>query len=131
MKNRKPWSRIAFLFVILNLLFIVFQHRLTQKGFDPDVLIAGNLILFVATVLSFIIFQRSMKSVNPQASIRGLYGSFMIKFFICVIAAFTYIISSRQHVNKPSLFVCMGLYIVYTVIEVATLTRMLREKKNA
>ncbi|MBL0155033.1 MAG: hypothetical protein IPP93_16760 [Chitinophagaceae bacterium] len=131
MKNRKPWFSLLIVFVVMNALFLAFQHRLVEKGFSTDVLIIGNLILFMATLLSFVVFYKTLRSPNPQASMRGLYGSFMIKFFICVIAAFAYIMIARKSVNKPSLFFCMALYIVYTVIEVSSLSRMLKQQKNA
>lgn len=130
MKNRKPWLSIVLVFVVMNGLFLAFKTRLVEKGFNTDVLIVGNLILFAATMLSFMVFYKTLRSPNPQASMRGMYGSFMIKFFICVIAAFTYIMIAKKDVNKPALFFCMALYIVYTVIEVSSLSRMLKQNKN-
>jgi hypothetical protein len=38
---------------------------------------------------------------------------------------------AKKEVNKASLFFCMGLYIVYTVIEVSALVKMAKQKKNA
>ena len=102
-----------------------------EKGVDQSVLIIGNLILFLATLGSVIISWRGVTSSNPQASVRSMYGSFMIKFFVIAIAAFVYIMVTKKDVNKPALIACAGLYIVYTFIEVAVLTRMLKKKKNA
>ncbi len=129
MKNRKPWLPLLLLFILLCSFFVVGKKWLLQKGIDTDVLIVGNLVLFLATAMSFYVYQRSLRSANPQAAIRGMYGSFMIKFFICLIAAFIYIMAAKKNVNKPALIVCMGLYIVYTVIEVAVLQKLLRQKK--
>ena len=98
---------------------------------DHEVLIVGNLVLFLATLLSFLVYFRSMDSKNPSASVRGMYGSFMIKFFVCLIAAFAYIMLAKKDVNKPALIICMGLYIVYTVIEVSVLQKLLKQKKAA
>jgi Ca2+/Na+ antiporter len=55
----------------------------------------------------------------------------MIKLFICLIAALIYIFLFRKNLNRPALFTCMGLYLVYTFIEVSVLTKMLKQKKNA
>lgn len=131
MKSRKYWIPFVLLFIILNGFFIVSQNWLAKKGVDHEVLIGGNLVLFLATALSFFVYQRSLKSVNSNASVRGMYGSFMIKFFVCLIAAFAYIIIAKKNVNKPALIICMGLYIVYTVIEVSALQKLLKQKKNA
>jgi Na+-transporting NADH:ubiquinone oxidoreductase subunit NqrE len=104
---------------------------LAKWGADQTVLIVGNLILFIATLSSYLLSLRGLKSDNPNAVVRSVYGSFMIKFFTCIIAAFIYIISVKKDVNKPALFACMGLYLVYTFIEVSILTRMSKRKKNA
>ncbi len=132
MKNNiKYWRPIIILFVVLNAFFLTGKNWLAKQGIDNEVLIIGNLVLGVATALAFWISFRSLSSANPNASVRGMYGSFMIKFFICIIAAFAYILIAKKNVNKPALFVCMGLYIVYTFIEVSTITKVLKEKKNA
>ena len=54
----------------------------------------------------------------------------MIKFFVCLIAAFIYFMLAKKNVNKPALIICMGLYIVYTVLEVAALQKLLKQKNK-
>lgn len=126
-----PWRPFALLFVLLNCFFIIEKNFLTKRGIDYEVLIVGNLVLLIATGLSFYISQRSLNSTNPNSSVRSLYGSFMIKFFLIAIAAFIYILIAKKNINKPALFICMGLYLVYTFIEVAALQKLLKQKKNA
>ena len=92
-----------------------------------EVLIVGNLILFLVTSLSFILGKRSLKSSNPHAFVRGVYLSTILKLFGCAIAAFVYIMSFRNNVNKPALFFCMALYIAYTIFEVSGLKKLLKE----
>lgn len=130
MKNKKPWFPVVLLFVILTALFLVFQATLEAKGFDVNVLIAGNAIIFLATILSFYISYRAVISPNPNATVRSMYGSFMIKFFVIILAAFVYIMTEKKNLNKPALFTCMGLYLLYTVVEITSLQRLLKAKKN-
>jgi hypothetical protein len=54
----------------------------------------------------------------------------MVKLFACIIAAFIYIATAKDGVNKAALFTLMGLYLVYTFIEVGILTKLLRQKSN-
>lgn len=131
MKSNKPWLPLVILFVLLNIFFFAFHDWLVKKGVNNDVLIIGNLILFIATLLSFMIYVRSLKFSGGSAAVRGMYGSFMIKFFTCLVAAFAYIMIAKKDVNKPALIICMGLYIVYTVIEISSLQKLLKQKKNA
>jgi hypothetical protein len=131
MTNRKIFLPVLILFILLNGFFLAGKSLLDKYGIDQNVLIGGNLILFAATALSFYVSQRSLSAKNPNASVRSLYGSFMIKFFVIAIAAFAYIMAVKKNVNKPALLICMGLYIVYTIAEVSSLQKLLKQKKNA
>ncbi len=113
------------------ILFLDRKNIFDKNGIDGTVLLVGNFIIFIATALSFWVSQRSMNSANPNSSVRSLYGSFMIKFFLLAIAAFVYIMAVKKNVNKPALMICMGLYLVYTFLEVSSLQKLLKQKKNA
>jgi len=127
----RPVRSIVLVFVLVNALFITGRSWLERKGIDQEVVIIGNLVLFAVTILSFFLTRRSLRSANPNVFIRAMYGSFIIKFFVIVIAAFVYIMVTKENVNKPALFACMGLYVVYTFLEVSTLVRLLKQTKNA
>ena len=119
------------IFILLNAFFILAKDWLTKKNIDQEVLIIGNMLLFLVSLLTFLLTNRSLKSKNPNAFVRAMYGGFIIKFFVIALAAFVYIIVTKKNVNKPALFSCMGLYIVYTFFEVGSLLRVLKQKKNA
>ncbi|HWI93396.1 MAG TPA: hypothetical protein VNT20_19085 [Flavisolibacter sp.] len=122
---------VVILFVIINGLFVVGKNMFQRWGIDEDVVAVGNLILFVITLISFLLAQRGLNNSNPHAFVRAAYMSVMLKLFACIIAAFVYISIYKSNLNKPALFICMGLYLVYTFLEVATLMKMLKPKKNA
>jgi len=130
MKRRRIFLPIVLLFIILNAFFISGRALLDRWGADQEVLIIGNLVLFAIFILSFFVAQKGLKTTNPHAFVRSVYGSMMIKLFICIIAAFIYIAVFKKGLNKPALFTLMGLYLVYTFVEVATLTKMLKQKAN-
>jgi len=130
-RNRSRLLPLIILFILLNALFLTGKNFLERSGFDQSVLIIGNLILFAATLVSFVFARRGLRSENPQAFVRSVYMSIMIKLFICVIAAVIYIFLFRKNLNRPALFTCMGLYLVYTFIEVSVLTKTLKEKRHA
>lgn len=122
---------LLLLFVVLNAFFLAGGSWLSAKGFDRDVLIIGNLILFTVSLVSFIITRKSFNSSNPNVFVRAVYAGFIIKFFVIAIAAFAYIMAVKKNVNKPALFACMVLYILYTFLEVSALLRLLKKKKDA
>jgi hypothetical protein len=117
-------------FVLVTSFLITGRSWLAEKGVDQDVLLIGNLVLFLVSLISFLITFRSLRTENPHAFVRGIYTSFIAKFFLVAIAAFIYIMIAKS-VNKAALFTCMGLYIVYAFMEVTTLLRILKQKKNA
>ena len=129
--RRRVFYPIAIFFLLLNAFFVIFKNALAKWGVDQAVLIVGNLVLFVITAFSFFISQRGLKSTNPHAFVRSVYSSFMLKFFVFAITAFVYIQMTKAAVNKPALFICLGLYLVYTFLEVSVLTKLLRKKANA
>lgn len=122
---------IIIIFIIVTAISIIAKDWLIGQGIDPDVMLVGNITLFAVSILAWFINQRSVRSSNPQSSVRAMYGSFMVKFFVLAVAAFVYIMMTKKEVNKGGLMVCAGLYIIYAVFETRALMRLSKEKKNA
>jgi hypothetical protein len=131
MRHKMPFLPVVLVFIILNGFFLTGKNMLQQWGANQDVLIVGNLVLFVITLISFWLAQRGLKNTNTHVFIRSIIGGIMIKLFVSVIAAFIYIAIFKKNINKPALFACMGLYLVYTFLEVSVLTKQLKDKANA
>lgn len=120
-----------FVFLFLNIGFFTLQKSLTGWGFDPDALVYGNILLFVIFLVSFFMGVKGLQSKNNHTFFRMVYGSFFVKLFLLAGAAFIYIMTMKKSVNKPALILCMGLYMIYTVIEVSALMKMGKKKNNA
>lgn len=128
---KKPVAKMLAVFLLINSLVILFKTDLVEKGIDYTVIFAGNIILFL---LGFFTLSRSLKAIdnpNPHVFVRSFYAGFLIRLFVCAIAAFIFIYSRNGNVDKGSLFICMGIYAIYSMIEVAALRKVLNEKKNA
>lgn len=131
LRNRfRDFVPVILLFIMINGLAISLSSRLGFWGVSQDVLVGGNLFLFVITFISFLIARRGLQKDNTNAFVRSIYGSILFKLFVCLIAAFIYIAVQQKGLNKPAFFICMGLYLVYTFLEVSILTRLLRRKPN-
>lgn len=127
----KGFMPVIVLMILLNGFFSIAKNWLQQWNVDVTVLIVGNTLLFIITLFSFLLANRGLNNPNPHAFVRSVYMSVMLKLFVCIIAAFVYISIYKSNLNKPALFTCMGLYLVYTFFEIAILTKMLKQKKNA
>lgn len=130
-RKRRSYISIILLFLVFNALFLTGRSWLKKMNADADVLIIGNTILFIATLLSFFLFSRALKNNQPHKFLKYIYGGMFLKMLICLIAAFTYIASFGKDVNKPAIFGCMFLYFLYTFVEVSILLRLSKEQKNA
>jgi len=130
-ENRKAFVPIVLVFIILNGLIFFSQSFLDNPGFDRDFLLWSNLFLFLISLGGFLIQRRGLQSSNPHAFVRGVYTSMLFKMFICMTAVLIYVVLFRSNINKPGIFTAMGMYVVYTVVEVSTLMNTTRKKKNA
>lgn len=131
-QNKKaPYFPLLIVFIIINAVLITGKSWLAKKGIEQDVLIVGNLLIAAVSVISVLVTQRSFKSPNPHVFVRAVYSGFIIKFFVLAAGALVYIMLSGKNVSRPAIFSCMGLYVIYSFIEVSALLRLLKQKKNA
>lgn len=126
----RAFTPVVLLFIVLNGLFTAGSSMLERIGADQAVLIAGNLLLFVITLFSFLMAKRGLNDPNPNRFLRSVYSSILVKLFACMFAALAYIAINKSNLNKPALFTVMGLYLVYTFLEVSVLMKMLKQSKN-
>ncbi len=132
--NRTKFSPIRpmlIVFVVLTAFFISGHSFLERASINQDVVLWGNILIFLVSLVSFFLIQRSFQTAGGNAFLRGMYASFMLKFFGLAIAAFIYIMVNKQQVSKGALGVCAGLYIIYTILEVAALRAALKKKADA
>ncbi|HUR66465.1 MAG TPA: hypothetical protein VMZ03_08930 [Chitinophagaceae bacterium] len=127
----QPIRPLLLIFIFITAFCLTGKKWLAGQGIDHEVLLVGNLVLFAVSMGAYWVNYRSLRSTNPQSSVRAMYGSFMIKFFVVAIAAFIYIMMEKKNVNKGGLLVCAGLYVIYTVFETRALMGLARIKKDA
>lgn len=121
---------LLLIFIFVTAVSIIAKTWLEKKGVDPTVILFGNLLLFGVSLIALLLSSKSFLSPNPQAFVRAMYGSFIIKFFVIAIVAFIYIMVAKKNVNKQALIACAGLYIIYAGIETRALMKLLKQKKN-
>ncbi len=129
-ETRRLFVPVVLLFIILNALFLTAKNWLLKYGFSQEVLIMGNLILFLVTLVSLYFHVKGFLHKNIQVFFRSVYGSLMVKMVVCAAAVIIYALLSRPNLNKPALYICMALYFVYSFIEVRMVFRLLKQKKN-
>ncbi|MCW3107048.1 MAG: hypothetical protein JWQ09_1554 [Segetibacter sp.] len=121
---------LVIIFLIVGMLILVFRNALEQHGVDWQVLSGGNLFIYLVTVVSMHLLSKGLHADKTQVFIRNAYSGIMVKLFACAAAAFIYIIVSGKNLNKPALFASMGLYLVYTFVELSVIMKQSNAKKN-
>lgn len=129
-KAKGAFLPVLILFLLLSALFSVFGGTFSRLRIDPDVLIIGNLILFVATAVSFYFYQRSMMNNKVHVFMGMIYGGMFFKLMICLFSALIYIMTAGKQVNKGGIFACMFLYFLYSFIEMMILMKISKQNKN-
>lgn len=128
--NRKRFLPLLGLFIAVTSFANLFRDFLSGKGIDADVLVIGNSLIFLISLLSLYFHIKGFLDKNVQVFLRSVYGSLMIKMFGLAAIAAIYILVMKKEVNKPALFICMGLYVLYTIIEIRQVFHLLKERKN-
>ncbi len=118
------------LFLIISFVSMIFKESLNQQGLDWQVLMGGNIFLYIVTSISFHLLREGMVATTTAAFLTRVYGSILLKLFGCAIAALAYIFLSGSKLNKPALFTLMGLYLVYTFVEMRILMKHIKHQKD-
>jgi|SRR5690606_31656410 len=124
--------RSAFLLTLLLLFVlcsgIIYYLDTLQVGFDFPALMVGNVLLAGISLLSVALVKRGVSSNNPNTFVRAKMSATMVKFFVCIIALLAYVfLNNRQLPHKPSLFLFVGMYLIYAIIESAHLSKIARK----
>lgn len=117
-------------FLVLTVLCVAGNFLVAEKGINYAVVMGGNCLFFLISLLVFRMQYVAMHNSNPNVFIRSVMGGMIIKMFGCVLAIVAYYFISGKAFNKPAVYLSMVIYIVYLVVEVRTILK-LNKTKNA
>ncbi len=127
-----PVIRLMFTaFLVLTGAIFLLRNFLAGHGTDYLVILGGNLILFLVAVFTLGRSVRAVYDPNPHVFVRVFYSGFLIRLAVIAVAAFFYIYTSKGTVSRPALFICLGIYALYAILETSALRKILREKQDA
>jgi hypothetical protein len=128
--NKKLYIPLLLAFAIISAAIAAGKSLLEKQGGDFQVLLIGNVVVFVATLISSYLMSKGIDSANTNAFVRNVYGGFIVKMMVCLFSALIYFMSVEK-VNKPALLILMPIYFIYTAVEVRSLMKLNQLKKNA
>lgn len=126
MELKKNWWVIPFLsvFVVVNGLSVAFSARLSANAISIEVVLGANAILFLFSLVNIYLQQKNINNPNQSAVIRGVMVGTFLKLMGLAAAALIYLVTAGAGRSVNAIFVAMGLYIVYTWLEVRISLRL-------
>ncbi len=109
---------LIYLLLIVSIVLDYFWKTAVELKIDPIVVISANLILFAFSVVNIYFQSRNIHNPNPNAVIRAVMAGMFLKLFGLAAAAVIYLFAAGAGRSVNALFVSMGLYILYTWLEV-------------
>ena len=123
---RKALRPVLILFAAVNIFCAALFSWIRSTGMDPDVLLMGNLIVCLLTLLSFYLLYNGLNAKSTAGFLSSVYSSFLIKLFVAGMIVFVYSKISDGKMNIPGVFASMVLYLVYMFIELKGLLTLIK-----
>ena len=118
-------------FLVVSFVIISIPSSLQKWNIDRRVILGGNEVIFIVTAISYWLNIKGLRSSNPYAFVRMVFGSLLVKMLVCCVAVLFYGLLGHG-VNRNGIIGCFILYIVYTFLEVRVLTQLTKKlPKNA
>lgn len=127
----KSFTPFIIIFILANLLIVLFKNKLLEAEYDVQFIWVANLIIFLLTLLGYFLQLKGAGSANFNHFLRGIYSSLLMKMFIIIGGLVIYIAVAKGEINTPAILISMGLYLIYTAIEVIQLMKIVRNKPHA
>lgn len=129
--ERKVVVPLFTFFILVSGFCTLFKTWLISKDINPVVLGFGNILLFILSLAVFSIQKKAIQNPNPQAFVRAVMLSTFIKLMVIAIAVTIYLLTAGDNRSIYAVIALMGLYVVYTVIEVRTASKLNRKNGDS
>ncbi|MDZ4071289.1 MAG: hypothetical protein U1C70_05650 [Sediminibacterium sp.] len=121
---------LVLFFLIVNALTVVGDKQIAAWGMKQDVLIVANILLFVFSLIGLLLQLNASKNPNPNAIVRAVMAGMGLKLIGFAAALLIYLSIVGKDKSVYSIYAALGLYVVYTWMEVRLFLRQ-NPKKNA
>lgn len=117
-------------FIIINALAVVGKAQLLSFNIKNEVVIVANLLLFAFTLTSLLMQLKAAGNTNPNAIVRAVMIGMGMKLVGFAVALLVYLSVVGKDRSVNAVYVSLGLYFIYTWIEVRIFLKQ-NPKKNA
>lgn len=125
MKETKSWYLpFVIVFVLVAITSFLWKESLATIKISWQVVMGANLLLFLFAMLNCYAQLKTIAKAKPAAVIRGVMLGTFLKLIGLAVATVIYLVVAGPARSKNAIFVGMGLYFVYTWLEVRISLRM-------
>lgn len=113
----KKFLPVTALFVLMNTIGLYCIYFFPIKGIKLSFILVVNLMLFFLALFNFWRIQK-MDLSKPNQMVQSVMMGTLIKMMIFAIAALIYSRQNLGPVGLITLFISMGIYLMYTFLEI-------------
>jgi hypothetical protein len=123
--------RFFIVFIIVTAIAMVLAQWLDANKINHYVVMGANTLLLILAGIATFMHIKAAANPNPNVFVRSVMGATLLKLMVIVIVLAVYLFTAGQNKSIYAVFAGMGLYIVYTVIEVRGLTELNKQKNGS
>lgn len=120
----KKTSTIWVACIVLSVLIVLGWNYLASHKINPWVVLIANGVLCLVTLLNIAYHTASLQKSNPQAVLRSVMASTMIKLFVLAACVLIYLLAAGSSRSVYAVILSMGLYIIYSWMETKFLLQL-------
>lgn len=113
----KKFLPVSALFVLMNTIGLYCIYFFPIKGIKLTFILVVNLMLFILALFNFWRI-RKMDLSKPNQMVQSVMMGTLVKMMIFAIAALIYSRQNLGPVGLITLFISMGIYLMYTFLEI-------------
>jgi hypothetical protein len=113
----KKFLPVTALFVLMNTIGLFCIYFFPIKGIKLSFILVVNLMLFILALFNFWRI-RKMDLSKPNQMVQSVMMGTLVKMMIFAIAALIYSRQNLGPVGLITLFISMGIYLMYTFLEI-------------
>jgi len=132
--ENKPYGKLLLslfiAYIVIDIPLFIWAASLDALKIDHIVVIVANSLLFGIAAFTMSMHVKAIKNPNPNVFARSVMGGTVIKLFVLGAAVLIYLAAAGKNRSIYAVFVAMGLYIIYSIMEVR-IALQLNKKKDA
>lgn len=111
-------------FVLVTGMLALSWKLLPAKNINPSVVFTANALLLGVSLLNIAYHRASLQKKNPQAVLRSVMASTMVKLFVLAALVMIYLLAAGAGRSVYAVILSMGLYIIYSWMETKILLQL-------